>query len=469
MARYFIALVLLLPLALWGCADFKNEGWKPRRPLGADLSTYSPPLEPPSTTQPANLVPEPTGPLTMRQAMALAVLHNPELASVSWKVRMAEARRVQASLPPNPEIGFDILSFGILSTAERTLQLGQVIFLSGKLELRTKVAALERDLAGWDYEAKRIAVYTATAKAFVALRAAQENVVLTEQIVETSQRMVATVAERVREGKASPIEEMKARVELGKVRLDLERARQQVLGARKRLVVLWASTDPKFTEADAPFDLGPAIPPAERLTVLLAQNPDVVRWATEMQKRQAVTRLEEAKAIPDLTLAAGANQGGGEDMQTGFVGGFSIAIPIFDRNQGGIREAQYSSAQAHDERRAAETQAYRDLAESYQLLATAYAQAVILQTQILPEAQKAFDASTEGYRHGKFGYLDVLDAQRTLFDAKLQWVQTLADYYAAAANVEGLIGQSLASVQNEEPRQTVTTTSAPATQKGIQP
>ena len=443
MARQLTALILFPVLTWGGCANFQDEGWQSRRPLGADAATYYPPLERPSTTQPATLVKEPAGPLVLRQALALALLHNPELASVSWKVRMAEARRVQAGLPPNPEIAFDIETFGALSTAERTVQLGQVIFLSGKLERQTKVAALERDLAGWDYEAKRIAVYTATVKAFVALRAGQENVALAEEVVATSQRMVGTAAERVRNGKASPIEEMKAKVELGKVRLDLERARQEVAGARKRLASLWGSAAPKFSEADAPFDLGPSLPPAEQLTMLLAQNPDVARWATEMQLRQAVAKLETAKAIPDPTIGGGFKRA---DGRNGWMAGAAIPIPLFDRNQGGIRESEYGMAQAHDERRAAEAQAYRDLAEAYQLLATAHAQAVILQTQILPEAQKAFDASSEGYSQGKIGYLDILDAQRTLFDAKLQWVQTLADIHTAAANVEGLIGQSIESI-----------------------
>jgi outer membrane protein, heavy metal efflux system len=451
MARRITALALLLPLVLGGCANFEDEGWQSHRPLGADIPTYRPPLEPPST-QASILAQEPTGSLTLRQALALAMLHNPELASVSWTVRMAEARRVQAGLPPNPEIAFDIETFGAFSTAERALQLGQVIFLSGKLERQAKVAALERDLAGWDYEARRIAVYTATVKSFVALQAAQENVVLAEQIVATSRKMVETASERVRNGKASPIEEMKAKVELGTVRLDLERARQEVLGSRKRLATQWGSTEPKFTHAEALFDLGPAIPPPERLTALLSQNPDVARWATEMQLRQAVSKLEKAKAFPDPAVGAGWKREG-ESSRQGWVAGLSIPIPIFDRNQGGIREAQYGVAQAQEDRRAAEGQAYRDLAEAYQLMATAHAQAEILKTQILPEAQKAFDASIEGYDQGKFGYLEVLDAQRTLFDAKLQWVQILADYYAATANVEALIGQSLESLATTNHKQ----------------
>jgi len=109
--------------------------------------------------------------------------------------------------------------------------------------------------------------------------------------------------------------------------------------------------------------------------------------------------------------------------------------------------------QAHEDKRAAEVRALRELAEAYQVLVTAQTQATILKEQIIPEAQKAFDASTEGYQQGKFGYLDVLDAQRTLFETKALWIQNLADFYTAMANVEGLIGQSLDSINETKTNQ----------------
>jgi cobalt-zinc-cadmium efflux system outer membrane protein len=74
---------------------------------------------------------------------------------------------------------------------------------------------------------------------------------------------------------------------------------------------------------------------------------------------------------------------------------------------------------------------------------------MILRDDVLPEAQKAFDASLEGYREGKFGYLDLLDAQRTLFDARIEYIDAVADYYSAAADVEGLTGQSLESMKTD--------------------
>ena len=301
--------LLCMALALMaGCtADIVDKGWQPMRPLGRDLATQRPAVDPKAATQPAVAV-EPTGPLTLRQALTLAMLRSPDLAGASWEVRMAEARAIQASLPPNPEIGFDLESVASPRVVTSVLSLGQVIFLSDKLARQKQVAMLDRDISGWDWEAQRIRVYSDTAKAFVAMVAAQERLALAEEIVGISQKLLDTGGERVRSGKASPLEEMKAKVELSTVRADLEQARQAVLAARQRLAASWGGTTPKFAKAEGRLEAKGAIPTAGQVFSLVEQSPEVARWTTEMQRRAAVARLERRKAIPDLTIGGGGKR-----------------------------------------------------------------------------------------------------------------------------------------------------------------
>jgi cobalt-zinc-cadmium efflux system outer membrane protein len=455
--------LLCMALALMaGCtADIVDKGWQPMRPLGNDLATLRPPVDPKAATQPAAAV-EPAGPLTLRQALATAMLHSPDLAGASWEVRMAEARAIQASLPPNPEIGFDLESISSPRVVETVLSLGQVIFLSDKLARQKQVATLERDMSGWDWEARRIRVYSDTTKTFVALVAAQERLALAEEIVGISQKLLDTAGERVRSGKASPLEEMKAKVELSTVRADLEQARQAVLAARQRLAATWGGTTPKFAKAEGRLEAGGAIPTAEQVFCLVEQNPEVARWTTEMQRRQAVVRLERRKAIPDLTLGGGfkREKAAGEAAAKGFTVGAAIPIPIFDRNQGGIKESRYNVAKGHEEQRATKARVLTELADAFQTMASAYARSAILGKEVVPEAQKAFDAASAGYNEGKFPYLDVLDAQRTVFDARVQHLEALAEYLAAVADIEGLVGQRVESIV-----ETKASTQEAATQK----
>ena len=120
----------------------------------------------------------------MRQALSLALVKNPELAAFSWEVRAREARALQASLLPNPEIEVELENFGGsgdvggFEQTESTLLLRQLIELGGKRRKRTHVAALESDLAAWDFEIKRLDVFTQVTQFFVGVVSAQERVAL---------------------------------------------------------------------------------------------------------------------------------------------------------------------------------------------------------------------------------------------------------------------------------------------------
>ena len=106
-----------------------------------------------------------------------------------------------------------------------------------------------------------------------------------------------------------------------------------------------------------------------------------------------------------------------------------------------------------EERRAAEVLVTTALNTTYQSLAAANIEVTTLKTQVLPGAQSAFEAASQGYRLGKFGFLEVLDAQRTLFGAKAQYLRALSDYHKAVAEVERLIGEPVEAARSlEKPR-----------------
>jgi cobalt-zinc-cadmium efflux system outer membrane protein len=452
--KYFTPFGLALVLGLTGCATHRMDvAWPEPRPLGKDFATYRPPHRPSAAASASLELEEPSGVITLRQALSMALMKNPELKAFSWEVRAREARTLQARLLPNPEPGVEAENLGgsgafqDFDGTETTFQLSQLIELGGKRSKRTRVAALERDLAGWDYESKRLDVLTEVTKAFVDVLAAQERLALTEELVHLAGQVFNTVSERVRSGKVSPVEETKASVALATSRIEIERARRGLEAARKRLAATWGSTSPTFEKVDGQLDVVKPIPPAEQLVRRISQNPDIVRWVAEMEQRKAAVKLEDAKRIPDLTLSGGFRRFS-ETNDNAFVLGVSIPLPLFDRNQGGALEARYRLAKADEERKASEVRVGTGLVEAYQTLSTAFAEATALKNDVLPGAQSAFGAANEGYRQGKFGYLDVLDAQRTLFETRDQYIETLAAYHRAVADVEQLIGERLDAVKN---------------------
>lgn len=452
-----------------GCSSYPRlVPLPPSKELAGDMESYEASQRRGDAVPLRVQVEEPTGPITLRQALALALMRSPDLGGAWWDVRAAEAKLLGAGLLPNPELEVETENLGGtgalrgLRSAETTIALGQLIELGGKRTKRLRLAGLERELAGWDYEARRIDVYAQTARAFVDLLASQQKVALAEELMRISQRVYDTADELVNSGKAPPLERSKAQVALGASKLQLERARRESAALRRRLAATWGATEAKFAAAAGEFEMVAAIPTEAQLASLIAQNPDIARWKTEMEQRQAALALERAKAVPDLTIRGGIKRL--EDTEdTGFLVGFAMALPVFDRNQGGIRESMAKLAKASEQRRAAESKAHSDLAVAYQAMASAFAEATILKNDILPASQQAFDAASEGYRQGKYRYLDVLDAQRTLYEAKAQQIAALAEYHTAVADVERLTGEKLSAMRGTTP------STKPVDRKGERP
>ncbi|MDP3332278.1 TolC family protein [Methylobacter tundripaludum] len=419
----------------------------------AHLEDQNPVARDPSASE------DPTGTLLLPQALALALTQNPDLAAFSWETRAQEAAALQASFFPNPTFGANAANFGnrVIKGFDGdvvTLELSQLIELGGKRAARMEAAALTKELADWDYETKRVDVLTQVSQAFIEVLTAQQRLTLTKQTQELANQMMVTTSARVQAGKVSPVEETKAKVVLSSVQFELLRAQRELEAARKRLAATWGNTEPRFEAVKGDLDTVRSLPSLDLLLRRLDKNPDLARWVTEITQREALISVEKSKAIPDVTATVGASK---YLMPNDYalVVGFSMPLPVFNRNQGGIREAEHRLSRAEEDHRSAEVRITTLLNTIYQKLSTAYAEVSALRQDILPGAQSAYDAAREGYRFGKFGFLDVLDAQRTLFGAKSQYLLALSDYHKSAVELERLIGGSFDETLTPRKQETV--------------
>jgi cobalt-zinc-cadmium efflux system outer membrane protein len=428
----------------------KEADGQEQRHLGNEFKTFHPPQELSGSIGHSPKIEEPTGAITLNQALSHGLMQSPELIMFSWEVRSAEARILQAGLLPNPEISTEVENFGGtrelkgFDGSENTIQINQLIELGGKRSKRKKLAELDKDLSGWDFEAKRLDVFTDITKAFWEVLAAQERLSITRDLVQLSEQFHTTVVERVKAGKVAPLEEIQSKVTLTTIRIELEQAKREMETARKRLAATWGSSSPAFEKVIGEFDAVEPIPQQEQMNKLISRNPDIARWDTELAKNRAAINLKDANAIPDVTLGAGPRYFN-ETNNTAFVMGISVPIPLFNRNQGERLEARYNLSKAEEQRKTAQIKVFTDLAQAYQELSSAYLSAAALKENALPGAQSVFNAAQEGYQEGKFSYLQVLDAQRTFFEIKRQYVTALADYHKAKANIERLIGDHIKS------------------------
>jgi outer membrane protein, heavy metal efflux system len=447
-----VFMCVILGVAMIGVArPVHGQGVVKRPPLAGDWPVYAPTAG--EERREAAALQNPSGEIALRDAIALALLQNPGLAAFAWENRAREARILQAGRRPNPLLGVTVEDLGAGELAggginepvqsQATIQLSQLIELGGKRTARHDLATAERDLANWDYEAARIDLLTEVTRAFTEVLAAQETVRLSDETTKLVDQVRASVSARVTAGDVSPIEETRANVALASVQVEAARARRALEASRTKLALLWGSSTAAFMTATGDLRADPApLPTMSSLTERLAQTPELARWASELVRRQAALAAERAKGVPDISVSAGYRRFTTVDANALIVG-VSVPLPLFDRNRNGIEEARSRVAKVHEERRAAEARVNAALADAYAALAGAHDEVVTLRATMLPGSQEAFNAVTEGYRLGRFGFQDVLESQRTLIAAGSQYLRALADYRKAIASVERLIGAAI--------------------------
>ncbi|MHB8763549.1 MAG: TolC family protein, partial [Deferrisomatales bacterium] len=370
----------------------------------------------------------PAGALTLDGALALALADHPELDALAAEGRAREGAALQAGLRPNPELEMELEDLGApggARAAATSFALSQALELGGKRAKRQRAAALEAGLVAWDRAVARLDLVERVSSAYWAALAAQERVTLQEELFELTRRSADTVAERVKAGKVSPIEATQARVELASAQAALTRTRAQAEGARRALAATWGGNLGEADRLDGQLGAIAPLPDEADLQRRLADNPELARGADELAQRKAAAEREEAAGVPDLTVAGGLRTVGGAD-ETTFFAAVSLPLPLFNRNQGAVAEARAQADRARAETRAADRRLRTELAEILGELEASRAEAEALRTQVIPGAEAALEALREGYQWGKFGFPALLEAQRTVVDARSQALDALA-------------------------------------------
>ena len=454
--RNYIFILLMLSLLFTGCAEQSTSAVKQE-------TSYSFNEHPEETASaPTNMpeveidgITEPNGDLALGQVLALTLMNNPELKAFSLETRASQARELQAGLWPNPEVKVEVENVGGtgqlsgFDAAETTISLSQLVEMGNKSQKRKKIASFEKELAGLDYQNKRLEVFSEATTAFIAVLEAQEKLKLSNELLKLSEKSFNAVERRVAAGKDSPLEKTRASVVLSNIRIQHSKTQRALKYARKELASFWGQGEPLFEQAAGNLDSVEQLPPLEDLIDQLKLNPQYSRWEAEIKKSQAVLDLEKSRAIGDVTIGAGFRRFNETD-DNAVVFGISIPLMVSDRNQGAKQAAVHNLAKSRQQQRAAWLKLQNEFNRTYQQYANSYSQAESIKKEVLPGAAQMFNAATRAYQEGKVDYLNMLDAQRTLFDVKSQYIESLAAYHTAKTDIQRFIGNDAGAINTSE-------------------
>ena len=391
---------------------------------------------------------EPPKLLRLEVALGLAMGANPEISVALREQEATEGARIQAGVRHNPYISSEIQDTHS-DTQQITLQFNQEIELGNKRESRLALADILHTKATAELDALKATIHANTVNAFYEVLVAQERLALSKSSFEVANAAVNAATKRVNAGKSSPVEETKSNIAASSAKIELNQSNSQLNSARKRLSALWGNPSPVFEQAYGDVENIPLVPSFENLLALLENAPAIGIANLEVSARGGSTKLARSQSTPNITISAGIvhNQELGLNQA---ILGLSAPIPLFDRNQGNVQEAVSLQYKAQDELIALKTQLATKLAGEHERLSVARLSAISLREEILPGAQNAFEAANKGFNAGKFNFLDVLDAQRTLFQAKSQYIQVLLDAHQAIAEIESILGHVVTHPAQQE-------------------
>lgn len=406
-------------------------------PAFAQIGATTPPAGV-SQRLPATSAPQPLRVLTLRDAIELAWSGHPELTAAKREIEAQDAARLQAGALPNPQLGFEVEDTR-RQTRTTTVQLSQPIELGGKRSARIAAAERGRDIAEVQLAARRADIRASVAGAYFDALIAQERVRLAEAALQLAQGASLAAAKRVIAGKVSPVEETKAKVAEAGVRVELVQAHGELQTALHDLAAAMGSKGPVIERVGGAADELPSVPPAMELEQRLTASPALRLALLEVDRQSARVELERARRVPDLTVTLGAQRSEELGRNQALIG-LSVPLPIFDTNRGNLLEALRRQDKAREEADAAAVRLRAEAQRALQRLSTARAEVEALRGEIVPGAQNAYDAATKGFELGKFSFLEALDAQRTLLQARTQYLRALAQAHRAGAELDRILG-----------------------------
>ncbi|WP_353631864.1 TolC family protein [Pseudomonas canadensis] len=376
--------------------------------------------------------------LTLDSALQTAFANNPDLAAAQWEIDIAQGGRQQAGLIPNPVASWDVEDTR-RDSRTTSIKISQALELGGKRGARIDVASRVQDAAALTLEQRRNTLRAEVIDNYYGALRAQERLDLAQRSMAVAERGLVVANGRVTAGKASPVEATRAQVQVSEIRLELDRAQIGLADAYRRLAASTGSAAPNFQAVATQNLSSPTVPSATQLLARLEQTAELRLAELSILQNEASVGLEKARRIPDLDVSIGSQYDASVRERVNLVG-VSMPIPLFNRNQGNVLAATRRADQARDLRNATELRLRTETRQALDLWQSANTEVRAFNQQILPAAQSAVDSATRGFEMGKFGFLDVLDAQRTLIAARTQYLTATAQATDAWVRIERIYG-----------------------------
>lgn len=405
-------------------------------PAGSEALKSGPVLLAPGMSEPAA---PGTYALTLDSLVQMALGSNPTIAQAASLVRQQEGMTVQAGLYPNPQAGY-VRSDPNKSGESRTsgVFLSQTFITAGKLRLARRASRYDVILRDWQLDAQMRRVVNDVRVRFYEVLGAQEALAAAQELEKEAAEGVRIAKELVEAQRAGRPDLLQAEMQLTLAQGAVNDAQLRLEAGRRQLASLAGVR--ALPRGDLAGSLEDAIPDLQwesSLERLLNESPLLKSQAAELQAAQTEVMMARRQAVPDLNLQVVAQRD--SVMNYNSVSTFlAMPVPVFNRNQGNVIQAEAFLAQQRKEYERLEFALTDQLAVSFERYARLRSQAERVKKELLPRAKENLELTTEAYRQGRMDFLRVVDARRTYFQTRIAQIDALAGLQNVIVEIEGL-------------------------------
>lgn len=388
-------------------------------------------------------LPPPVGPapLSLDDCVRLALTNSPRLTQARAAIDQAYGAMVQAGLYPNPRIDNGNPQF-ILGGLNSVYNVGltQPMVTAGKLRLSRRAEAEAMRQAELQYIRAQYDLLTDVRQQFFAILAAQDRIAILTQLVTILYQSEKTSADLLQAGRVSETDLLLTRVERQRSQANLLSNQQRIAGDRAQLAA--AMGVPALPIDRVLGDLRLPIPALEQQhlgSVALAQNANVRSAEIDINRNRILLDRARAEPVPNIIWQGGYQRTLSPESPNQATIGIYADVPIWDRNQGRIRTAGANILGAQAELGNVRNEVLGAVADAQSRYRAAQQVVVNYEQGILPDARRGVELIQAGYERGLFDILRVLQAQRALVEANLDYISAQLDRLDAAAELAGLL------------------------------
>lgn len=383
-------------------------------------------------------------PLTFKQALAIAYRNNPDLQAEIDKAQAMRGYFIQSGLYPNPQVTLTAENFGgsgsytSYEAAETTASITQPIPLGNRLYYQQRATYGDYLASLAQIEVYKATLYINVGMAYVdALYAGQWHEV-TKKLTRLNEDIVAAIDRRVKAGAGAELDLRLAQVRLGDARIQQQKAGRDTLAQRAKLSRLLGDglrEDRRLVDKGLP-DVALKWP---ELIKKLPQSPQLQQLQIQLQAKRATITAVKKAVWPDLNVQVGGRHFE-DDGSNAVVASLNAEVPVFNRNQGKILTAEAQYTQTAHMYQGTRLDVRQNVYTVFLQARQSRYEADLVTNSLLPLARKSIKLAQEGYKMGRYTYLELSLSLNTLFEEERHYQQAHADFHKTLIQLTGLLG-----------------------------